>query len=761
MTRLFLLRARCLAERAPTRLAFFSILALAALWGALGSAAEVNEFRDAQFLFAYQEAAIDTVRRFGQLPLWNPYYCGGMYALGALQVGFASPPFLLGLLFGAARSQALIAYLMLVLGMEGAHRFLRDRTASALGPALAAPLIGLSGLFAASYFRGWLLVFTFALVPWLLLGVRRAIRRDPWALIILPATFAWMIGMGISYAPILGALYAAVELLAGLARHHRDGRALGGRLLWVGVTGALALGLAAARLWPLADSLAQSQRVMAGAPGNTVDALREALFSLAHPAGFNLALPGTFFLGVAALPLVALGLFRRRLWPAAIVVVASLWTATGYRYGSGLFVWMRELPGLAMTRYPERFLFFACLYGAVLAAGAIDAILIRGSRSKAGPWVALAALALFAASYVPLIRNFQVTVAGMWLAPPPRPIDQPFAQARGNRWLALHFSPMDRGTLSCMEGYALPQSPRLRGDLAREEYLADGGAGTARRTFWSPERIDLRVELDRPARLLVNQNWHAGWRASTGTVVSDQGLLAVDLPPGAHDLRLRFLPRSALGGLAVSAAALAAMVALFRRARRSGRLFGGTDTRVTLTWLAAPLLVGAAVRILVREPPAPPLPAVNANGAPLLADALPAGANAFEADFAIPVQLAGSALPTALDPAGVGDFELYWKVNGRAPRSVGVFIHLESPSGRRIFADHPVIGASAFLANAPRGRLLRDAFSVDLSRAERGRWRVYAGLWDTTGQHRRIPIKLARGAETRDDSVLVGTFAVP
>src|SRR6185436_152366 len=104
------------------RLALYSLLALAALWPALEQAGNLNEFRDAQLLYSYEQVAVHTVRAFGQLPLWNPYYCGGLYALGALQARFASPPFLLSVLFGASRGQILIAYLMLVLGMEGVYR---------------------------------------------------------------------------------------------------------------------------------------------------------------------------------------------------------------------------------------------------------------------------------------------------------------------------------------------------------------------------------------------------------------------------------------------------------------------------------------------------------------------------------------------------------------------------------------------------------------------------------------------------------------
>ena len=86
-----------LAERTTVRLAFFAILALVLVWPMLAHAAWLNEFRDAQVLSLHERTALDTVRRFGQLPLWDPWYCGGLYGLGAPQGRFASPTFLLSL----------------------------------------------------------------------------------------------------------------------------------------------------------------------------------------------------------------------------------------------------------------------------------------------------------------------------------------------------------------------------------------------------------------------------------------------------------------------------------------------------------------------------------------------------------------------------------------------------------------------------------------------------------------------------------------
>jgi hypothetical protein len=512
------------------------------------------------------------------------------------------------------------------------------------------------------------------------------------------------------------------------------------------------------RLWPVAETMAQAQRIMAGAPGNSWDTLGHALFTRAVPRGGNLENEGVFFFGVSALPLVALGLGRLRLWPAAILAAVSAWAATGYAYGAGPFVWLRELPTFAATRYPERFLWFSCLYASVLAAGGVDLLVRLAHRWRHG-WPGLVvAIVLFAGSYRASIKNFQAGLGGMWLAPPAPVMEQPFAQARGNRWLARYWGPLGRGTLSCHEAYPMAQSDRLRGDLPQEEYLVDPTTGSVSRAYWSPNRIDLRVDLSRPARVLVNQNWHPGWRASVGHALSDGGIIGVDLPAGHHDLVLRFLPRSALGGAAASLAALIGVVVLFRRARRGTGILAPRELRGTLLCTLGPLVVALGMRVAVPEPPPLPLALLNANRSPVLLDALPAEATALGADFEVPVRLEGALLPRGVSPARVGEFELFWRVTGKVSRSVGVFVHLEGPGGRRIHADHEVVGASTFFANAPRDRLLRDAFGIDLSTAARGEWRVYVGLWNASGDHQRIPAHVPGQLNPNGDRVAVGTF---
>lgn len=131
-----------------TRAFFFFALAAAAVAPYLLSAGAFNAFRDAQVLWLSEDQARRSLLDFGQLPLWNPEFCGGMPSLGTPQARFTSPTFLLTLLFGTTRAEPITVFVMVVLGLFGTHLLAREHGARQFGATLAAPVFGQMGLFA-------------------------------------------------------------------------------------------------------------------------------------------------------------------------------------------------------------------------------------------------------------------------------------------------------------------------------------------------------------------------------------------------------------------------------------------------------------------------------------------------------------------------------------------------------------------------------------------------------------------------------------
>jgi hypothetical protein len=254
-------------------------------------------------------------------------------------------------------------------------------------------------------------------------------------------------------------------------------------------------------------------------------------------------------------------------------------------------------------------------------------------------------------------------------------------------------------------------------------------------------------------RLIINQNWHGGWKSNVGNVVSDGGRLAVELPEGEHRVTLRFVPRSAVGGFLVSAAAFGVVLGLvFRQRRRpESKLLRAS----TLGLVLLPLAVGGLSWVVISEdrPPAPILR--NANGSPVFVTSLPDGVAPLPVSFSLPVRLEGARVGDR-DAANVVPVELYWRTTGPVPRSIGVFVHFEPARGREVTADHQAIGASLFLSEAPTGQLLRDAFGVQLP-AGGGTWRMYVGLWHAGGDQDRVPVDAA-SVPVVEHRVLVQTF---
>ncbi len=773
--------ARALARASGhtwTRLALFAGLALLAKWPQLSTAGALVDFRDAEYFTLFEEAARVTVARFHELPLWDPYYCGGIPALATPSARFVSPTFLLSLFFGTLRADSLVAFFMTIVGLEGAFRYARSRGASATGALLAAPIFALSGLFATAPTLGWLNFFGFELIPWVVLGARRALRGSLGGALMAALSLAWIVGHGGTYAAPLAIVLCILEGLEALLAGWRDRAGLLRLFGMSALLSLLALGLAAVRLWPIGELLASSPRMLGIAPGNDAHTILTSLFG-ENIAGIG---RGGLLVGVLGIPVALAGLLggakARRQWiPVVVAALLWIWLAAGSAPAVSAFVALRAVPPFTMLRYPERFLALLALALVCLAGMGIGRLEVLARRRAPLRLVWFAAVLLLGANTGLLVGNDQAAARGRALLPPPYSLPagaaraQDFKQARGNRWLAAEYLGIARGSLSCFDDYQVPQSKLLRGDLPQEEYVRDPADGQVTRRAWSPNRIDLHVSLPRPARVYVNQNWHPGWRASIGEVVQDDGLLAVDLPAGDNDVTLRFVSRSAIGGLTVTIAALVAAAALGWRVRRDRRTRGSDRIEGSRAWVTssalvvAPLVLGAVFRAARSEPPIPPRPLVAPTGESMVADAPPDDAQPFGVRFTNGVTLEAVRLQvesTSADSRTL-TIELDWRLKTRAEPGMGIFVHILPSKGDSLNADHTLLSTVVPFENAPVGVTLRDISApITLPATTEPRtWTVRAGLWMDRKGGERVRVADPGKVDAADNRVLIGTFETP
>ena len=149
--------------------------------------------------FFYYEAARKSIVDYGQMPLWNPWYCGGNALMAHPESVALYPLFLLNLLFGTVIGLKLQIFLHLIIGMFGmwlVSRYFKLAKYSCYVPAL---VFMLSSWFASRMFVGHTLYLTFTLLPFVFLFYLKSLRKTKFVVIAALFLMLMVFGGGTTY----------------------------------------------------------------------------------------------------------------------------------------------------------------------------------------------------------------------------------------------------------------------------------------------------------------------------------------------------------------------------------------------------------------------------------------------------------------------------------------------------------------------------------------------------------------------------------
>ena len=175
----------------------------------------------------------------------------------------------------------------------------------------------------------------------------------------------------------------------------------------------------------------------------------------------------------------------------------------------------------------------------------------------------------------------------------------------------------------------------------------------------------------------------------------------------------------------------------------------------------APLAVGLLIAAVWTEPPFPSTTPSGPEGEPLIVDEVPAGARPLGVRFGADVRLDAAMLEQRAEDGRVR-LELDWSHGGSVNPKLGVFVHIEPGTLKRITADHLQLSDGLYLEQLPLGKVGRDIMLIDVPSSKRGQgWNVWVGLWEMRGNGERIPVTEPNGVAAAENRVLVGTLNVP
>lgn len=509
--------------------------------------------------YQLQWASYRAVHDFHQLPLWNPYRCGGMPLLANPESHIATPWFLLTLLFGPFAGLQLEIPIFMAIAWAGGYvlgRTLKLRPIPSLAPAF---LFASSSWLYERAVSGQISMLAFVYLPWIIAAAWRACEPARLRYVLPAGALLGLIFLeGGPYPFAISVVSLGLVLAARMPLRQRTAAIAGAIVL-------LAAAFAAFKLFPAVVLAIQHPRIPTDTQINTLAVLRTALFSINQAPyhgcdnGWGFWETGAY-VGLFCIPAL-FGLFDiRRAIPWALTAFVLFALARGD--AGWLWPLLHKAPIFDSLRLPSRFLIPLTLMVGVLAGFGLQWLWDR-PWGNAGRVAAIALLAGASANAmmvgIPLLSQIVNDLKQ------PRQPAPAFAQVGlgpdNNKQLLASLD--NHGVVHCYAYIDWPTSVAASDESGYrgEQYPEGPGAVTLLR--WSPGVLTYQVDFSAPGVLVVNQNYDSAWRlhAGNGTVLSENNLLAIRLPQGSQRIELWYVSTPAIAGLIVSILAVFAGIA--------------------------------------------------------------------------------------------------------------------------------------------------------------------------------------------------------
>jgi len=560
------------------------------------------------FLFR-SSVSRDSVVKYGQFPLWNPYSLGGVPHLAHPETNVLSLGFFVELLFGVLLGTRINITLHLFIGLAGMYCLASYFKLSRPAAMVSAFIFMLSSMYVVFLSTGASSIgYAVAYMPWALFFFFKAYEDFRYAFVAAGVfTLMWFQGGTYNFFLILlfMGIYSGVDIVA-----RQRGIKQTAVILTAIVCGAVLL--AAVRFFPSMEFTFQYPRHIKIYSGFSLESLLYGLFgrdqTLAVIVGksrVNGFLQGFthdmdengMYIGILPFILFAVGLVRNAKKYVALAgcLLIFLWLGFGNR-AEPVSLWelLNELPPFSFMRTAERFRFLIMICVALFAGIGLQTIMdLLARRFNDQKWPNLLAVTVVIVIVGDLFWVDSPILKDAFSIPPLNtPYSESFIQiggfpAYGRNGIEpakdgyVLFEALgslypaylsNAGSVYALESVPVPTNaviftaPDYRGEV-----FLEGTSGKASYDLWTPNRLKVNVDAAGEGYVVINQNYYKGWRAKGGLTVEEvNGLLAVKVTPQIRTVELYYLPTSFVVGAMTSMASLFLMLFGLRKFKQRG-----------------------------------------------------------------------------------------------------------------------------------------------------------------------------------------------
>jgi hypothetical protein len=577
----------------------FRPAALCALYGVLSVAFCAPLFAHPQALGAndwdqhlfYYGVVLKNVVEYGQLPFWNPWYCGGNVMWQNPQIALLSPVYPLTAIVSLPLAMKINIALHYWIGFVGMHLLVRRVIGVTFLPVVIylATLVTASGAPAIHLRVGHSVFLPGFYLPLQIYFFFKAFKTGEWKYICLSAaTLALMVVNGGTHIlPMSIAALGTFSVCAAIGR--RDWRPLA----FVAVFGIAGMAYAAPKLWPVVQYVGDEHFSDTRNPTEkpdlvTLDMLQQTYLVPTEDVGPRLPMQrhgwheyGNF-IGLGSVMALAFGLVwvmaRRSPRDHWFGISLALTTVMLFLLSLGDFsayspaVLSHYLPLFSSFRIPSRYTIPFLQFATLTLGWAFQSIASQyGLPRTARIAVGVAALGLSAQ----LIAVNQWNLKDVFTEPA---FDTSFHWMSGPRQITTDSdsspytpgSPMLRALMEDRAFYTCYESLQLaRGAGGGPQVLDGNPSARVQDLDFSPNQFTFTiVDGQDDARVVLNQNWAPGWTSTAGEIRVGPPTEAstVSVPPGRTGrFTFTFVPPGLYVGLAALAIALGATAFAWRR----------------------------------------------------------------------------------------------------------------------------------------------------------------------------------------------------
>ena len=512
-----------------------------------------------------------SVNRYHELPLWNPYECGGAPLWDNPESMAASPFLWLSMAVSGTRTVWIWNVCHLTVGFTGMWLLCRAEIRLSRLATMAAACIYIFCVCNASQYAGAHAALISFLDAPLALFFWRGAERDAKKAIGLGLLVALMFMDGATYPIPHTALLLAADTLTRLGSQKRALHIAKAGL----ITLVVAFTVGAARVIPLIDQFTSKHRLIELdldhlARWSTLYKmymLREVHWQYRLPdQGYVWGEYDTYMGGIV-MSLAFVGVLvsgRKRLWMLALAVfVFVLMLGHFNEYAPWSFLHAHVFPFKSM-RVSARFRLLLSMFIAGYVGLAIDRVpalvgRITGSPAGAGKIarVVVAGLALVGAGDVMGVAG--ELVATRFGGPAEKrdlvPSVRLFYEG-GNVAEYIDQPRQNRGRIGCQDAWAFSAAAATWGGDVPQARAKDRSAAVVEVANRTQNTFTVDVTATKPTRIFLNSGFERGWRSDVGEVTQENFLLAVDVPAGHHHIRLAYVPKGLYLGFFLTALGL-------------------------------------------------------------------------------------------------------------------------------------------------------------------------------------------------------------